>query len=547
MHIPDGFLSAPVAVGTGVVSAAAVGAALRRVRPEQEPGLAPRMGMTAAYIFAAQMVNFPVAAGTSGHLLGALLAAVLVGPSAAAVVMAAVFVIQTFFFLDGGHTALGANVLNMGLAGAWGGYAAYRALAGAAPGPRRCLWAAGIAAWCSVMLGAALTAAQLALSGTIAGRLVFPAMLGAHALIGLGEAVLTAAALGLLWRVRPDLITGRDADPAAAGRWRWAALSGLAAVAALAPLASQHPDGLERVAEILRFDRAAADPSLPGPFPDYTLPGAGERAWIPIVVSLIGSSVMLASLAALVRLRRRFSYGHSPLMKGERGEGRGERVDARVKVGCLLGLVLAAVLLPAQDAGKVVILAVAALAWVVLERTPARWLAARALVLLPFVGLAALSLPALREIGAPPSVYGLIFLRAATSLLATAAFLAGTAEAEVVGALAAYRVPAPLITTMTFALRYIRLLGAEAGRMLQARSARAAGGGTLALRAGVGGSIVGSLFIRSFERAERVSLAMEARGYRGGEVLPGRKRLHTLDLLFGAGFALFLVGICLWV
>src|SRR5205085_9734926 len=115
--------------------AAAIGGALRKVRPEIEPGLGPRMGLTAAYVFAAQMVNFPVAAGTSGHLLGAVLAAVLLGPHAAAVVMAAVFIIQAFFFLDGGHTALGANVLNMGLAGTYGGYAVYRALAGPAPDP----------------------------------------------------------------------------------------------------------------------------------------------------------------------------------------------------------------------------------------------------------------------------------------------------------------------------------------------------------------------------------------------------------------------------
>ena len=168
MHIPDGFLSIPVAATTAGVSALSVGAALRRVRPELEPGLAPRMGVTAAYVFAAQMVNFPVAAGTSGHLLGALLAAVLVGPHAATVVMTAVFLIQAFFFLDGGHTALGANVLNMGLTGTYGGYAVYRLCAGPVPERRRCLLALAVASWVSVMLGAGLTALELSLSGTIA-------------------------------------------------------------------------------------------------------------------------------------------------------------------------------------------------------------------------------------------------------------------------------------------------------------------------------------------------------------------------------------------
>src|SRR5690349_5911677 len=117
MHIPDGFLSGPVAAGTAAITVVGVGHALARTRPDVEPTLAPRMGVTAAYVFAAQMLNFPVAAGTSGHLLGALLAAVLVGPHAGTVVMAAVFLIQAFFFLDGGHTALGANILNMGIAG----------------------------------------------------------------------------------------------------------------------------------------------------------------------------------------------------------------------------------------------------------------------------------------------------------------------------------------------------------------------------------------------------------------------------------------------
>jgi cobalt/nickel transport system permease protein len=140
----------------------------------------------------------------------------------------------------------------------------------------------------------------------------------------------------------------------------------------------------------------------------------------------------------------------------------------------------------------------------------------------------------------------LVFLRAATSLLATAAFLAGTPEAEVLTALRAYRLPPALAETLAFALRYLRALGEDTGRMLQARAARSAGAGTLALRAGVTGGIVGSLFIRSFERAERVSLAMAARGYRGD--LPGtpHRGLRSTDLWFAAGFSLFLIGIWLW-
>jgi cobalt/nickel transport system permease protein len=535
MHIPDGFLSPPVAASTAAASALSVAAALRRVRPEMEPGLAPRMGLTAAYVFAAQMVNFPVAGGTSGHLLGALLAAVLVGPHAATVAMTAVFLIQAFFFLDGGHTALGANILNMGLAGTYGGYAIYRLAAGPAPGSRRCLVAAAVAAWLSVMLGAALTSVELALSGTIAPRLVFPAMLGVHALIGLGEAAITVAAVGLLWKVRPDLLTGRDAAPGASGRWGWAA-AGLLLVALLAPLASSSPDGLERVAGQLGFETHAAAPMFGGPFPDYSLPGLGESRWAPVAVSLIGCGLVLAAVALTSRLRGRASASSGT---------RVGRIDARVRLGCMLGLVLTAVLLPAEAAGKVVVLAAFAAAWTLAERVSFRWLAGRAVLLLPFVGLAALSSTALRS-GFGAGFYGLVFLRAATSLLATAAFLGSTPEAEVLAAFRAYHLPPALAETVAFALRYLRALGEDTGRMLQARAARSAGAGTLALRVGVTGGIVGSLFIRSFERAERVSLAMAARGYRGGVPATAAGRLRPTDLAFGAGFMLFLMGIWRW-
>jgi cobalt/nickel transport system permease protein len=537
MHIPDGFLSVPVAAVTAGVSALSVGAALRRVRPETEPGLAPRMGVTAAYVFAAQMVNFPVAAGTSGHLLGALLAAVLVGPHAATVVMTAVFLIQAFFFLDGGHTALGANVLNMGLAGTYGGYAVYRLCAGPIPDRRRCLLATAAAAWASVMLGAGLTALELALSGTVTPRLVFPAMLGVHALIGLGEAAITVAAVGLVWRVRPDLLTGRNGGAAPGARWGWAAAGGLVLVALLAPLASSSPDGLERVAQRLGFEASAASPGLPGPLPDYSLPGVGEAGWAPIVVSLLGAGLVLGALCGVVRLR---SLG------GTAPTSTGVALDARVRLGCMLALVLTAVLLPAAEAGKVVLLAAVAGTWAALSRVSARWLAGRAALLLPFVGLAALSSPAFHGGGPGAGGYGLVFLRAGASLLATAAFLAGTPEAEVLRALRAYRLPRALAETLAFALRYLRVLREDTAQMLQARAARSAGHGTLALRAEVTGGIVGSLFIRSFERSERISLAMAARGYRGELSQHEGRPLGAGDLLFAAGFALLLVGIWTW-
>jgi cobalt/nickel transport system permease protein len=166
----------------------------------------PLMGVAAAFIFAAQMVNFPIASGTSGHLGGGVLAALLLGPWAGTLVMTAVLVLQALLFQDGGITALGANVLNMGVLGCMLGFVVYRLLRRMLPGTRGALLAAFLTAWLAVVLGASLAAAELALSGTIPLRLVLPTMAGIHALIGVGEGLITAAALAFLLRVRRDLV-----------------------------------------------------------------------------------------------------------------------------------------------------------------------------------------------------------------------------------------------------------------------------------------------------------------------------------------------------
>ena len=532
MHLPDGFLDPRICLATGAVSAAAIGGSLRRLRPEADPAVIPRMGVAAAYIFAAQMVNFPVAAGTSGHLQGALLAAVLLGPRAATLVMTTVLLIQAFFFLDGGYTALGANILNMGLAATWGGFALYRALAGSTPSRGRLLVSASLAAWISVMLGAALAAVQLALSGTAPVRLVLPAMLGTHALIGLGEAAITAGALAVLWRARPELIAGA---PAGTARWGWTAAGGLAALAALAPLASSFPDGLEHAAEKLGFAVMAASPSIPSLAPDYAPPGL-PQPWAPAVVSLLGALLVLGALLAAGAL----TSGAADRLRGSPLGG----LDARVKLGALLALVLCAVTLPSGDPARLAVPAAIAALWACLARVSALWLLRRALVLLPFLVLLALSW----KQSAPQGDQGgaLPLLRAAISLLATAAFVVSTPEPEALAAMTAFRLPRPIAETTAFALRYLRVLGEESARMLQARAARSAGSGTLALRAGAAGGIAGSLFVRGYERAERVSLAMAARGPAGigstCSLAPPARR----DWIAAAGVGLLLAGVMLW-
>jgi cobalt/nickel transport system permease protein len=206
MHIPDGFLSPPVWAAAGALSAGAVGYSVRRLNNSLEDSQVPLMGVTGAFIFAAQMVNFPIAAGTSGHLAGAVLAALLLGPHGAVLIMTAILVIQALLFADGGVTALGANILNLGVIGSLAGYGAYRLLQRLLSGRRGGMAAAFLAAWLAVVLGAASAALQIGLSGTVPLRLVLPAMVGVHALIGIGEGLITAAALGFLLRVRRDLI-----------------------------------------------------------------------------------------------------------------------------------------------------------------------------------------------------------------------------------------------------------------------------------------------------------------------------------------------------
>jgi cobalt/nickel transport system permease protein len=218
VHIPDGFLTPEVAAGAGVLAAGAVAYGLRRADETLDERAVPLLGVTGAFVFAAQMLNFPVAGGTSGHFLGAALAAVLLGPWMACLVLAVVLAMQAFVFADGGITALGANVLNMGVIGGLGAGLVLVAGRRVLPDTRTAfLGLVGIAAWTAVMAGAAATAAELALSGTVPLQTVLPAMLGVHALIGVGEAVVTVTAVSAVLASRPDLV-GAPPPPVPAHR-----------------------------------------------------------------------------------------------------------------------------------------------------------------------------------------------------------------------------------------------------------------------------------------------------------------------------------------
>jgi cobalt/nickel transport system permease protein len=211
VHIPDGFINAPTSLAAGAVAAGGVGVSLRRAAQTLQERQAPLAGLVAAYIFAVQMLNFPVAAGTSGHLLGGVLAAVLVGPWAGCLCVAVVLVVQSLLIADGGLTALGLNITNMAVVGVFGGWAIFWLLRRALPATRTSMVvSSGIAAGISVVLAAAAFVVEYAVGG--AGNApvgtVLAAMVGVHTLIGIGEGVITALTVGVVLGVRPDLVYG---------------------------------------------------------------------------------------------------------------------------------------------------------------------------------------------------------------------------------------------------------------------------------------------------------------------------------------------------
>lgn len=207
MHIPDGFISAPVAAAGIVVAAGSVAYAVKATNKKMGEKQIPMMGILAAFIFAAQMLNFPVIGGTSGHLIGAALAAILLGPWAGVLIMTCVLMVQSLIFQDGGLLALGANIVNMGVIPCFLGYYLYRGTNSLFRKRKLGIMVgSGLAGWLTVVVAAVFCALELAVSGTVPLRVALPAMAGVHALIGIGEGLITAAVLALVLATRADLL-----------------------------------------------------------------------------------------------------------------------------------------------------------------------------------------------------------------------------------------------------------------------------------------------------------------------------------------------------
>jgi len=295
VHIPDGFLSAGVTTATWAAAAVGVASALRAEKADSHPMPAGILGATAAFLFAAQMINVPIAPGVSGHLVGSALAAALLGPWRALIAMAVVLAIQAVLFQDGGISALGANIGDMGVAGVAVGYAVAALTTRWMKSPRG--FAIGVVggAFAATVAASVLTGLWLGVSGLYPPGAIVQIMLVTHVPIGVLEAALTGAVIVTVLRWRPDLVRGLNPShtvghPAAAA----IGLAGVAAAIAafISPFASALPDGLEHAAGLLGF-AGRAHAAWPAPFAEYSLPFAASGRVATAIAGTLGTVAVL--------------------------------------------------------------------------------------------------------------------------------------------------------------------------------------------------------------------------------------------------------------
>ncbi|MFJ8190825.1 energy-coupling factor ABC transporter permease [Streptomyces sp. NPDC096094] len=344
MHVPDGFINAPTSAVTGVVAAGAIAVSLRGARRELDERTAPLAGLVAAFIFAVQMLNFPVAAGTSGHLLGGALAAILVGPCTGVLCVSVVLLMQGILFADGGLTALGVNITDMAIVTTVVAYALFRGLVKVLPRTRRSVTVASfVAALVSVPAAALAFTFLYWIGGTtdVAIGKVATAMIGVHVLIGIGEAAITALTVGAVIAVRPDLVYGArgltrklklrvngelvdvpEAEPAAAPTaarshrklWITGLVTSLVLAGFVSFYASADPDGLEKVAADKGIDEKTEEHASAGsPLADYGVEDITDARVSGGLAGVIGVGVtVVAGSAVFWSVRRRRGDDASP-------------------------------------------------------------------------------------------------------------------------------------------------------------------------------------------------------------------------------------------
>lgn len=601
MHIPDGMLSTPAAATTWVAAVPLLAWGVSTARRKVTEGRFVLMSVMAAMVFALQMLNFPVAGGTSGHFAGGALAAIVLGPAPALLVISSVLVVQAFFFGDGGITALGANILDMAVIApivAWWTYSLALRM-----GHGRTARVAGAfaAGWTAVVASALSAALLIWLSGAAPLFAVGGAMAFWHALIGIGEGLVTAGLVAYVGAVRPELLRS-GTEPV---RARGLALS-FGAVALLAAglsfLASRFPDGLERVAGQLRFGPAAADGSA-SPLAGYVVPGIANEALAGVLAGVAGVIVTGVLLFALLRLSRRRTpvapaarptamasgptegihrhehehegevhrhvHHHASPPVHEHGHGTGvERLtylvsplhdlDPRAKLLSALVLIVAIVVSPPLRPFESVALLALLLAASAIGRLPMRWVLGRTALVLPVAGTIALFAPLART-GAAWTAAGAaaayssggwiaawaILSKAFLAVLVTVVVSGTTPMPKLIRALEALRVPDVFVGLFSFLYRFAEVFREQLASLRTAFDSRAPSMGRLR-RWRLFGNLAGNLFLRAYDRGERVHMAMLSRGFDGtlpsNEVLAFAARdavLFTVAVLAAAAQALY--------
>jgi cobalt/nickel transport system permease protein len=314
LHIPDNLLDLKTCAATAGASAAVVAYALRRIDRQQAQRTAPIMGVVAASLFAAQMMNLPIPGGTSGHLLGGVLAAVMLGPWNGLLVLTVVLAVQCVLFQDGGVTALGANIFNVGVIGSVIGYSIFAPIRRVVGGAKGTVVGSVVAAWFSVVLGATACSVEIALSGKYQLAPALGIMLLIHSVIGIGEAAVTGLAISYVLRTRSDLVYGQACQTGALARSGQVVLAGLALAIVIAvflsPFASQLPDGLDATLARLGIDADSAEPFFPAPMPDY---GMENLRFAGSVAGGVGTLVVFGLAFLLARgLSSNSSIAHTP-------------------------------------------------------------------------------------------------------------------------------------------------------------------------------------------------------------------------------------------
>lgn len=601
MHVPDGFINAPVSAAAGVVAAGAVAVSLRGARRELDERTAPLAGLVAAFIFAVQMLNFPVAAGTSGHLLGGALAAILVGPYTGVLCVTVVLLMQGILFADGGLTALGVNVLDMGITTTAVAYALFRGLLKVLPKTRRSVTGASfVAALVSVPAAACVFTLIYWIGGTtdIPIGKVFTAMVGVHVLIGIGEALITALTVGAVIAVRPDLVHGargltsslklrvdgelvdapaRQPSPrsppaptAGSGPPAWSPPSSLRASSPTTPpptrtawrrspptrASTRRPRSTRprTPRSPTTASRTSPTPGSPAASPESS--ASAPRSWSAAESSTWSAAVVRRTPPTTPRAPARTSdmgaghahklyrHGHSPV----------HDLPPHCKIAAAFCFVVVVVSTPRESVWAFGLYAVLLGAVTALARIPAGFLLKRLLIEVPFVAFALLMpfvVPGEQThvLGLPVSVPGLWgawnVLAKGTLGVAASVLLASTTELRsLLLGLQRLKLPPLLVQIASFMIRYGDVITDEMRRMSIARRSR--GFEARGVRQwGVLAKTAGALFIRSYERGERVHLAMVSRGYAGAMPVIDEVTASRAQWAHAAALPVLALAVCL--